>query len=155
MTNSINNPNAFVLPRGAILPEGAPIKTIVVTNIREVCSALMHHEDKIPPALVFDNLDLLATLIKHQDQVPWVPSALIGAPSGEYDILYDQITFPLDKISYDILERELRGRREKPTDRAARDIVESIDEASVLRRKSNSTSSQFGPSPDDALEDAD
>jgi len=146
MKQSINRPNAFVLPRGAILPEGSPIRAITVTNIREVCSALVHHEDKVPVALVFDDFDLLSTLIKHQDQVPWVPSALVGAPSGEYDVLFDQVTFPLDKVSYDILERELSGRREKPTDRAARDVVESIDEASVLTRRSK-PDAQFGPSP--------
>jgi len=154
MDKVINRPNAFVLPRGAILPEGSPIRAIAVTNIREVCSALAHHTDQVPVALAFGDLDLLSTLIKHQDQVPWVPSALIGAPSGEYDILFDQITFPLDKVSYDILERELRGKREKPTDRAARDVVESIDDASILRRSSKA-SNQFGPSPSDTDEDAD
>jgi len=146
-----NRPNAFVLPRGATLPAGSPLRTMTVTNMRELCSALEHHNDAVPVAIVFDNVDLLSVAIKHQDIIPWVPSALVGAPSGEYDVLFDQVTFPIDKVSYDILERELRGKREKPTDRAARDVVESVDAASILKRVER-PSNQFGPSPDDIEE---
>lgn len=141
----INNiPNVFVLPRGSVLPADSSVKPMTVTNMREFVLAVETHTDTIPIGIIFESMDLLSVLIKHQDIVPWVPSTLVGVSGGEYDVMFEQVTFPLDKVSYDILENRLKGRREKPVERKARDLADLFDEATLIQR-SEKTAEQFGP----------
>lgn len=92
----------YIAPYGAVFPTDSVLKEVAVTDFRDVVHATSDEHEKIV-CMVSGNLEMLRLVIKYCEYFRIQITALEGIPGGNYDLMWDQTVYPLDRESFQVI----------------------------------------------------
>lgn len=101
--------DVYIAPHGSVFPAESVTKEIAITDFRDVVFATTEDHDRAV-CMVSGNLEMLRLVIKYSDYFGIRIVALEGIPGGNYDMLWDQTIYPLDRESFQVMNAEQRNK---------------------------------------------
>lgn len=143
-----NQLNIMVAPPGSVVNEDSQFKTNEVKSFSELIHVLNEYKDaKLPPIIIIHNTELLSVIIKYQDFVPCNLGVFTDMSKGDYSGIFESTVFPLERVSYQIIESMVKGKKEIARDM---EIIEKREDDKRVKDLSKPVvkekeKSEFGP----------
>lgn len=110
----------FVAPYGSVIPSDSAVRAVAFTNFRELVSAT---NDLKPDAdfvcLIPSSMEVLRLAIKYSEYFDLEFIAFEGVPGGNYDMMWDQVIYPLEKASFTVFDDSSRHKDTPVTRKSA------------------------------------
>lgn len=99
----------FIAPYGSVFPTDSNVSAVAFTDFRELVAATNElSEEAVPPCLIPSNIEVLRLAIKYAEYFKLEFVVLEGVPGGGYDMMWDQVIYPLDRISFPVFDESMR-----------------------------------------------
>lgn len=101
----------FVAPYGSVIPSDSHVRAVPFTDFRELVTATNDLSDEEPNlCLIPSSLEVLRLAIKYAEHFDLEFVAFEGVPGGNYDMMWDQTIYPLERVSFVVLDDAARNQ---------------------------------------------
>lgn len=144
----------FVAPYGSVIPTDSQVRAVAFTNFRELVAATNNLEtDHNIVCLIPSNIEVLRLAIKYAEYFDLEFLSFEGVPGGNYDMMWDQVIYPLERVSFTIYDDNLRHEH-KPAGKKSGAQQARAELARYEAERPNTAPKHAGPPKATAWDDA-